>query len=237
MRLALYLARCGVASRRESERLIQSGAVTVNGLVVKDPAHTTTEDHAVSYKGSLLKMVEKVRVWQYYKPVGMLTTHNDPQGRPTVFSDIEKRYGLPRVVSIGRLDFNSEGLLLLTNYGPFARFAEHPSTKWPRRYRVRIFGRLHPDQLIPLTQGLTLDGMNYAPMEVDMEGGGNANQWLFLTLYEGKNREIRKVMEHLGCRVNRLIRVAYGAYELGSLKPHEIKEGALPKDFLETTIK
>lgn len=228
MRLNKFLSTAGVASRREAERLVLSGKVSLNGQVVKDLATFVQETDKVIVEGRVIssKQSDQPSVWLYYKPKGLITTHQDPQGRLTVFEDIKERYPeLPRLISVGRLDLNSEGLLLLTNQGEWARQAELPSSKWPRCYKVRIFGAKDPKCLDVLKKGINIEGIHYAPVEIDMEIRSNSlNQWLTMTLYEGKNREIRKMMEHFGYTVNRLIRIGYGPYMLGDLKPHEIKK-------------
>lgn len=223
-RIAKFLARAGVCSRRDAERLIEERRVKVDGHVLTTPATLVTEKSFVEVDGTRIQEPETTKIWCYYKPEGYVTTHKDPEGRPTVFEDVE-RYSLGRVISVGRLDLNSEGLLLLTNNGEFSRFAELPSTKWPRCYKVRVFGEINPKELMAVEKGVTIDGIHYGSIEIDIPNQRpSLNTWLHVTLYEGKNREIRKVMTHLGLRVNRLIRLSYGPYELEDLKPHEIRK-------------
>lgn len=223
-RIAKFLARAGVCSRRDAERLIEERRVKVDGKILITPATLVNEKSLVEVDNTIIQEPETTKAWCYYKPQGYVTTHKDPEGRPTVFEDIE-RYSLGRVISVGRLDLNSEGLLLLTNDGAFSRFAELPSTKWPRCYKVRVFGEIDSKKLMELANGVTVDGVHYGAIEVDIPPQkGSSNVWLHVTLYEGKNREIRKVMTHLGLRVNRLIRLSYGPYKLENLKPHEIRK-------------
>ncbi|MBI1954080.1 MAG: rRNA pseudouridine synthase [Proteobacteria bacterium] len=221
-RLAKHLAHLGVCSRREAEKLIVSGAVCVNGQIITDPAvNVHSSDHILVHQKKVATCLTP-RLFAYYKPKGLITTHRDPQGRPTVFDNISKNFG--RLISIGRLDINSEGLLLLTNNPSLAHCAESPHTNWPRKYRVRIYGDLTNLDLLKLKKGLTIDGMRYKPIDVDITQEGSCNHWLFITLYEGKNREIRRVMEYFGLQVNRLIRVQYGPFCLGSLTPNQLEE-------------
>jgi 23S rRNA pseudouridine2605 synthase len=221
-RLAKVIARHGLASRRGAEELILAGKVTVNGKKIITPALNVTDSDVISVAGQMLGEQEPARLWLYHKPQGLVTTHRDPQGRPTVFQNLPE--GLPRVVSVGRLDLNSEGLLLLTNDGALARHMEHPDTGWRRRYRVRVYQTPSARDIAALARGLTVEGVRYKPVEVEPETEGKSNVWLAVTLTEGKNREIRKLFEHLGHPVSRLIRVAYGPFQLGSLKPGEVKE-------------
>jgi 23S rRNA pseudouridine2605 synthase len=224
-RIAKRMARAGLCSRREAERWIADGRVSVDGQLIETAAYLVTDQTQIKVDGKPLQTAPSSRVWLYNKPIGLLTTHRDPQGRPTIFQSLPK--SLPRVISIGRLDLNSEGLLLLTNDGGIARFAELPSTGWARSYRVRVFGQIDLNKLNKLKDGITVDKVTYGRIEVEVEdksSNGGKNTWLFVTLYEGKNREIRKVMDHLGLRVNRLIRVSYGPFVLGDLKPGQVKE-------------
>lgn len=224
-RIAKRMARAGLCSRREAERWITEGRVSVDGQIIDTPAFLVTDYSKIMVDGKAVTEVQSSRVWMYHKPAGLLTTHNDPQGRPTIFQSLPK--SLPRVISIGRLDLNSEGLLLLTNDGAISRYAELPSTGWARSYRVRVFGQIDLVKLEKLKNGITIDDIKYGRIDVEVEDRslkGSRNTWLFVTLYEGKNREIRKVMEHLGLRVNRLIRVSYGPFSLGNLKPGEVRE-------------
>ncbi len=226
-RLAKILATCGVASRRQAEVLIQTGHVAVNGRIVTEvTTFVDLDKDTITVDRKPITPPDRLRVWLYYKPVGVITTHRDPEGRPTVFDEV-KRHGLPHVVSIGRLDLNSEGLIILTNQGSFAHYAEAPKTAWKRCYRVRVFGdNLPVDQLMKLKDGITIDGYHYGSIDVDIDINtrNGRNHWIMMTLTEGKNREIRRVMNHLGLDVNRLIRLSYGAFELGDLKPGMVKE-------------
>ena len=215
-RLAKRIAHSGLCSRREAEKLIAQGAVRVDGKVVLSPAINVTSLHRITVKGKALEEDQPTRLWRYYKPTGLLTTHRDPEGRPTLFDQLPAH--LPRVVSVGRLDLNSEGLILLTTDGGLARHLSLPATGWVRRYRVRVHGRADKAAFASLAKGITVDGVRYAPIQVEVERSGASNIWLRVALTEGKNREIRKVFEHLGMPVSRLIRVAYGPFELGDLE-------------------
>ena len=221
-RIAKYIARSGICSRREAEVLIAQKRITVNGEIVTSPALNVTGDEKILFDGEKLPQTDKTRLWLYYKPEGLVTSHKDPQGRPTVFASLPS--GLPRVISVGRLDLNSEGLLLLTNNGELSRKLELPSNGWSRRYKVRVHGRINTEALSRLQEGITVDGINYGPIKAEIETIKGSNAWLMVTLSEGKNREIRKVMKHLGLEVARLIRLSYGPFQLGALKPGEVKE-------------
>ncbi len=215
-RIAKRLARAGLCSRREAERWIADGRVAVDGTVLASPAFTVTSRNAIVVDGKPLPGAAPARLWRYHKPAGLITTHHDPQGRPTIFDKLPPR--LPRVVSVGRLDLNSEGLMLLTNDGALARKLELPATGWLRRYRVRVHGNVEPKHLQGLSAGVTVDGIKYGPMEAELERTQGSNAWLTFAIREGKNREVRRVMEHLGYQVTRLIRTAYGPFHLGGLK-------------------
>ena len=221
-RIAKYIARTGICSRREAETLIAQQRITVNGETVTSPAFNVSGDEKILFDGEKLPQIDKTRLWLYYKPEGWVTSHKDPQGRPTVFANLPKE--LPRVVSVGRLDLNSEGLLLLTNSGELSRKLELPSNGWSRRYKVRVHGRVNEKSLADLQNGITVDGINYGPIKAEIETVKGSNAWLMVTLSEGKNREIRRVMKHLGLDVARLIRLSYGPFQLGALKPGEVKE-------------
>jgi 23S rRNA pseudouridine2605 synthase len=232
-RLAKRIARAGVCSRREAEGLIEAGKVRVNGKIIRTPAFNVSEDDKVEVSGKPLSAKEETRLWLYHKPAGLVTTHKDPGGRPTVFQALPK--SMPRVISVGRLDLNSEGLLLLTNDGALSRKLELPSTGWIRRYRVRVHGKVTDKMIDQLKAGVTVEGVQYGSVKVELEkrkapaGDRKAsdaayNQWVIVSLSEGKNREIRKVFEHFGCMVNRLIRLSYGPFQLGSLPRGELKE-------------
>ncbi|MDU8909852.1 pseudouridine synthase [Aestuariicoccus sp. MJ-SS9] len=221
-RIAKVLARAGVASRREAERMIEAGRVAVNGKVIDRAALNVTEADKITVDGKPLDAPEEPRLWLYHKPTGLVTTTKDEQGRPTIYDDLPE--DLPRVMSVGRLDLNSEGLLLLTNDGGIKRRLELPSTGWLRRYRVRVKGRPTDDTFTPLREGLVVDGQRFQPMIVSLDRQQGANAWLTVGLREGKNREIRRAMTDLGLTVNRLIRLSYGPFQLGQLKPGEVQE-------------
>ncbi len=221
-RVAKRLSMAGVCSRREAERWISDGRVAVDSVVLKSPAVLVTRENAITVDGKPLPDDPSPRVWRLNKRRGLITTHRDPQGRPTVFHSLPGN--LPRVVSVGRLDMNSEGLLLLTTHGPLARRLELPSTGWIRRYRVRVFGRPEPRQLSALADGLTVDGVRYGPVVAKLDHARGANAWLTVSLKEGKNREVRRLMEHLDLVVSRLIRTAFGPFQLGRLRPGDVRE-------------
>lgn len=221
-RIAKAIARSGLCSRRDAERLIGEGRVKLAGAVVTTPATVVDADAAILVDDKPLAAREKARLWRYHKPDGLVTSHRDEKGRPTVFDKLPE--GMPRVISVGRLDLTSEGLLLLTNDGALARALELPSTGWKRRYRVRAYGRVDDARLARLAKGVTVDGVNYGPIEAAVERAQGDNSWLSLSLREGKNREVRKVLEHMGLAVNRLIRVAYGPFQLGSLPRGAVDE-------------
>ncbi len=227
-RIAKSMARAGIASRREVERLIGLGKVAVNGKILDTPATLVTRDDVITVDGKPIGSAESTRVWRYHKPAGLVTSHNDPGGRPTVFDALPS--GLPRVISVGRLDLNTEGLLLLTNDGELSRALELPSTELVRQYRARARGRVSQLQLDSLKDGVTVDGVRYGPIEASLdkaresEGNAPANLWISVSITEGKNREVRKVLEHLGLTVNRLIRLAYGPFQLGTLPLGSVEE-------------
>ncbi len=223
-RIAKVLARAGVCSRRDAERMIEAGRVTVNGVVLTSPALNVTTKDKVLVDGTPLPSKEPTRLWRYHKERGTVTTARDPEGRPTVFDALPQ--DLPRVISIGRLDVNTEGLLLLTNDGELARKLELPSTGWARRYRVRAHGRTDQAKLDALQQGIEVDGVRYGPIQARLEREQGANVWISMTLREGKNREIKRVLEKLGLNVNRLIRTSYGPFQLGDLKDGVVQEVA-----------
>jgi len=221
-RIAKFLARAGIASRREAEKLIEQGVVTVNGEVLSTPAFKVTPDMDIRVDGTRVAKPQSPRLWRYHKPDGLVTTHKDPQGRPTVFQALEGR--LPRVISIGRLDLTTEGLLLLTNSGGLSRQLELPSNAWTRRYRVRAYGRTTQKALDGLHDGVNIDGIEYGPIRAKLDQQQGGNQWITLSINEGKNREVRNVMRHLGLTVNRLIRTAYGPFQLGKLPKGDYEE-------------
>jgi 23S rRNA pseudouridine2605 synthase len=230
-RIAKAMARAGIASRREVERLIGLGKVAVNGRLLDTAATLVTRDDVITVDGKPIGSAQATRVWRYHKPAGLLTSHNDPAGRPTVFDALPS--GLPRVISVGRLDLNTEGLLLLTNDGELSRALELPTSALVRQYRARARGRVTQAELDRLKTGVTVEGVNYGPIEAsldkakegaDPEGRGPANLWISVSITEGKNREVRKVLESLGLTVNRLIRLAYGPFQLGTLPVGAVEE-------------
>lgn len=221
-RIAKFIARSGVCSRRAAEELVLQKRVTVNGETVDSPAFNVDGTEKILLDGEKLPAIETTRLWIYYKPVGLVTTHKDNQNRPTVFDSLPPN--MPRVISVGRLDLNSEGLLLLTNNGELSRKLELPENGWSRRYKVKVHGYLDKKKLASLAGGVTVEGINYGPVKAEVESEQGTNAWLSITLSEGKNREIRKLMKSIGLDVARLIRLSYGPFQLGSLKKGEVKE-------------
>ncbi|MBI1218255.1 MAG: pseudouridine synthase [Rhodobacteraceae bacterium] len=221
-RIAKVLARAGVASRREAERMIEAGLVAVNGKIIASPALNVLASDRVTVEGKPLAAKEPARLWLYYKPLGLVTSEADEKGRDTVFDNLPPE--LPRVMSVGRLDLNSEGLLLLTNDGELKRRLELPSTGWLRKYRVRVNGRPDDAALEPLRRGLTIEGERFQAMTVSLDRQQGANAWLTVGLREGKNREIRRAMTAVGMVVNRLIRISYGPFRLGEMEPGAVEE-------------
>ena len=221
-RIAKVLSRAGVASRREAERMIEAGRVAVNGRPIDSPALNVTERDKITVDGKPIAAAEPARLWLYHKPTGLVTTDRDEKGRATIYDDLPE--DLPRVMTVGRLDLNSEGLLLLTNDGSIKRKLELPATGWLRKYRVRINGRPKDEDFGPLRRGLTVDGEKFQPMIISLDRQQGANAWITISLREGKNREIRRAMQDLGFTVNRLIRVSYGPFQLGQLKPGTVEE-------------
>jgi 23S rRNA pseudouridine2605 synthase len=225
-RVAKALARAGVASRRDVEKLITAGRVAVNGQVLTTPAIKVSLEDILTVDGAVVDAAEPTRLFRYHKPTGLVTTHKDPQGRKTVFEALPS--GLPRLISVGRLDVGTEGLLMLTNDGELARALELPATGLARRYRARALGRIDQARLDTLRQGITVEGVRYGSIEATLdktkEGAAGANVWITVNLTEGKNREVRRVLEALGLKVNRLIRLAYGPFALGTLEPGMVEE-------------
>ena len=222
-RIAKYLSRAGICSRRDAERLIAEGRVRVDGEVITNPATHVSDINVIKVDNGSVGKKQPPRLFLFHKPVGLITTTNDPQGRPTVF-DVMPRT-MPRVLSVGRLDINTEGLLLMTNDGGLKRYLELPDTGWVRTYRVRVMGSVYEDRLERVRRGITIEGIKYGPMTVRQEKAQtSANTWLVVSLTEGKNREVRKVLEAIGLRVNRLIRTSYGPFKLGKIARGEIIE-------------
>ena len=226
MRIAKALARAGLCSRREAERWIESGRVSVNGELLKSPARDVAPADRILVDGNPLPAPEPPRLWRYHKPKGRVTTHSDPQGRPTVFEALPEE--MPRVISIGRLDFNTEGLLLLTNDGALARHLELPATGWLRRYRVRAHGAVTQEALDKLKEGIEIAGVRYGPIEASLDKVQGANVWLSIGLREGKNREVRKILDTLNLTVNRLIRTSFGPFQLLDMLPRRRGACAAP---------
>ncbi|MEM7619425.1 MAG: pseudouridine synthase [Pseudomonadota bacterium] len=222
MRVAKAIARSGLCSRRDAEKWIEQGRVKLNNSVLTTPAYVLKSGDELKVDDKVLPQMAELQVWCYHKPRGLVTTHKDPEGRPTVFQTLDA--SLPRVVSVGRLDINTEGLLLLTTRGDFARHLELPSSKWIRKYRVRAKGRITQDKLGELGRGITVDGIKYGAISAEFERQQGANCWLNVSLKEGKNREIKKVLSFLGLEVNRLIRVSYGPFSLGNLEVGRLTE-------------
>ncbi len=221
-RLAKFMARSGVCSRRQAEEYIRQKRVSVNGEIVDSPAFNVDGTEKILFDGEKLPEIEETRLWLYHKPVGLVTTHKDNQNRPTVFESLPPF--MPRVISVGRLDLNSEGLLLLTNNGELSRKLELPENGWSRRYKVKVHGFVDLKKLSALEKGAVVDGVSYGSVKAEVETQKGTNAWLLVTLSEGKNREIRKLMKSIGLDVARLIRLSYGPFQLGSLKKGEVRE-------------
>lgn len=221
-RIAKVLARSGLSSRREAETIIHAGRVTVNGKTINSPALNVLPSDRITVDGKELAQPDPPRLWRYYKPRGLVTTERDPQGRATIFSKLPDN--LPRVLSVGRLDINTEGLLLLTNDGGLKRYLELPETGWLRRYRVRAYGRPDQRKLLELKKGVTLEDVHYRGVDVDVERQQGGNVWLTISLREGKNREVKKLLSYVGLEVNRLIRLSFGPFQLGNLETGAVEE-------------
>jgi len=221
-RVAKRIARAGVCSRRDAERWIEAGRVAVDGTVLTTPAVTVTEANLITVDGVALPEAQAARLFRYHKPGGLLTTAHDPKGRPTIYDRLPE--GLPRLMPIGRLDFTSEGLLLLTNDGGLKRRLELPATGWLRRYRVRVHGKVDETRLAGLARGIRVDGFDYGPIEAEIDRVQGSNVWLKVALREGKNREIRRIMDHFGWPVTRLIRLSFGPFQLGGLAEGAVEE-------------
>ena len=231
-RIAKRIARAGLCSRRDAERWIADGRVKVDGVKLTTPAVLVTEASEITVDGKPLAAPPAARLWRYHKPRGLIVTRSDPQNRPTIFEALPP--DMPRVLSIGRLDLNSEGLLLLTNDGELARKLEHPDTAWIRRYRVRANGFPDPTALKNLDAGITVEGVRYGPITAVLDRQQGSNAWLTMSIREGKNREIRHVLEHLGLRVTRLIRLAYGPFQLGNLAEGDVEP--VPKKVMQDQL-
>ena len=221
-RIAKRLARAGLCSRRDAERWIADGRVKVDGEVLATPACVVTDKSVIEVDGKPLPQADRARLWRYHKPVGELVTVRDPQGRPTIFDALPK--GMPRTIAVGRLDFMSEGLLLLTNDGELARKLELPANGWTRRYRARVHGTVDEAKLAALSRGITVEGVNYGPIKATLDRQQRSNAWLEVSLTEGKNREVRKVLAHLDLHVMRLIRISFGPIHLGELPTAQVDE-------------
>jgi 23S rRNA pseudouridine2605 synthase len=221
-RIAKVIARAGVCSRRDAEKLIEAGRVAVDGSPISSPALNVSPDAIILIDGKPIPSLTPTRLWRYHKPQGLVTSHRDPEGRPTVFANLPP--ALPRVVSVGRLDINSEGLLLLTNDGELARRLELPAQGWVRRYRARLFGNVTQAQLDKLATGVVIDGTRYGPVTAELERSKGPYSWATISLKEGKNREVKRLMEHLGLKVARLIRVSFGPFHLGHLPEGQADE-------------
>ena len=221
-RIAKKLSRAGVCSRREAERWIAEGRIKVNNVILSTPATNVSEKDKILVDNIPLPKPSLTKIWRFHKPKGCLVTENDPKGRKTIFQILPK--SLPRVISVGRLDYDSEGLLLLTNDGAISRKLELPSTGWLRRYKVRVHGIVDKSALIKIKDGIKLDNFKTGPIEASLEIQKGTNAWILIGIREGKNREIRRIMDHLGYPVNRLIRLSYGPFQLGNLKSGEVSE-------------
>jgi len=221
-RIAKRLARAGVCSRRDAERWIAEGRVMLNGKILETPAVLVTEADKIIVDGRSIGAAPATRLWRYHKPAGLVTSHRDEQDRDTIFQRLPK--DMPRVISVGRLDLNSEGLLLLTNDGALSRHLELPATGWSRQYRVRAFGSVGDGMIKLLAKGITIEGIHYGPIKLEVERQQGSNVWLHMTLHEGKNREIRRVLARFGLEVNRLIRESYGPFNLSKLTPGQVEE-------------
>ncbi len=232
-RLAKVMARAGTCSRRDAEKLIVAQKVVVNGQLILSPATLVTDDDHIVVDGRPLSTKEQPRLWRFYKPTGVVTTHKDPQGRPTLFSILPPK--LPRVISIGRLDLMSEGLILLTNDGAVARQFELPSTQLKRTYRIRVFGKVDPEKFRHIKKGITIDDVYYGPVEARILEQQTSNCWLLVTIREGKNRELRKIFSYLGYTINRLIRESYGPFSLNRMEREELQE--VPNEILQDFLK
>lgn len=226
MRIAKFIAASGLCSRRDAEKWIDEGRVEVDGKVLSSPALNISESNIIKVDRKIIESLPEAKLWIYYKPLGLITTHSDPEGRPTIFEQLRK---LPRVVSVGRLDINSEGILLLTNNGELSRYFEKPENNIERKYKVRVYGRGR--SLDIENKKIIIDEVVYHPKSIKLTKKSGANSWYEVVLTEGKNREIRRIFEHFGFEVSRLIRTSYGVYNLGNMKPGEFKEVKINENY------
>lgn len=235
MNITKRIAHSGLCSRRDAKKMVTEGHVKVNNAVIYSPTTKVSPGDNITVKNKELQDTKSPKLWAFHKPTGFIITNNDPENRPTIFEILPKEIG--RVISVGRLDMNSEGLLLLTNNGDLSRYLELPKNNIKRKYQVRVFGNLNLPRLAKLSEGCEIDGARYRKIDVSVLKQGNTNAWLEIELEEGKNREIRKVLAHVGLKISRLKRVKYGKYELGSLKKGELKELTIHKEIYENYLR